>query len=147
VTAHKGSNSVLTWPPRLSRQILRWEAGPGGASLARVEAQLGTAMQTAGLKLYVTMKNACGALASNTRTAQAGPPIPDRAIQRSYGQALAGLYSAASDCQAAISIHATGDETTETRLDSALLSRARAEFALMSSHLYRATAQISSLHR
>src|SRR5262249_56563164 len=80
--AGAGSNglarsSVLRWPPGHPRQILRWEAGPGGTTLAAVRELMGTAMQSAGLKLYAAMRLACSQLASDVNTAQAGPPIPD----------------------------------------------------------------------
>lgn len=146
VAADKVTGSILTWPPRLNRQMRHWKAGPGGATLAKVETQLGTAMQAAGVKLYVQMRVACGALASDTSRAQAGPPIPAHAMQRLYVKALAGTSHAAANCQAAISVHASGDETTEVQLDRALLSRTRLELAAMSRKLYRATAELRSLH-
>jgi hypothetical protein len=67
-------------------------------------------------------------------------------MQRLYVKALAGTSHAAANCQAAISVHASGDETTEVQLDRALLSRTRLELAAMSRKLYRATAELRSLH-
>ena len=140
------AKSVLRWPPGLKHQILRWEAGPGGKTLAAVEEQMGTAMQAAGVKLYAPTRLACAQLASNIATAQSRPPIPDDAMQRLYAKALAGLSRAAADCQAAISIHASG-ETVETHVNGLLLNRSRVEFAAMSEELYRATGEIQSLRR
>jgi hypothetical protein len=144
--AHPVTEDVLTWPAALGRQMTQWAAGPGGATLSRLETELGVAMQTAGLKLYVQMKQACGRLASDTSAARTGPPIPDHVIQGSYAQALAGLSRAASDCRTAISVRPGGDETTETRVNAPLLSRARLELAVTSKQLYRATSRLSSLH-
>jgi hypothetical protein len=140
------AKSVLRWPRRLQRQIKRWEAGPGGKALAAVEDQMGTAMQYAGLKLYAGMRLACAQLASDVSTAQAGPPIPDNAMQRLYAKALAGLARATAGCHAAISIHASGEDVA-THVRGPLLNRLRVEFAAMSKQLYQATGEIGSLHR
>src|SRR5215471_2453819 len=105
VTSDGVAKSALGYPPRLKNQIQRWWEGPGGSALALVEKQLGIAMQAAGIKNYPVMKLTCVSLLSEIRTAQAAPPIPDRAMQRLYAGALAGLSSAAADCQKAISEH------------------------------------------
>lgn len=145
VTRDELAKSVLSWPPRLNHQILRWQAGPGGTALAGIETQMGTAMQAAGIKLYVAMKLACVKLTSGISAAQSGPPIPAHAMERLYARALAGLSHAAADCRAAISVRAVGDETVRTQLNKTLLRRTRLEFAALSKALYRATAAISSL--
>ena len=141
------AEAVLTWPATLGHQMTHWAAGPGGATLGRLESELGVAMQTAGLKLFVQMRQACGTLAADTSAARSGPPIPDHVIEGSYIQALAGLSQAASHCQMAISVRPDGDETTQTRLNEPLLSQARAELAVASKQLYQATSRVSSLHR
>jgi hypothetical protein len=142
------TGSEPRWPPRLRHRILRWKTGPGGVALAAVEKQMGTAMQAAGVRLYPAMRLACVSLASDVRTAQAGPPIPDNALQRLYAAALAGLSSAATDCQTAITtVHTAGDESTGTQVNEGLLTRSRAELAAMSRKLYRATSTIWSVHR
>jgi hypothetical protein len=138
------AKSVLRWPPGHKRQILRWDAGPGGQALAAVGEQMGTAMQSAGLKQYAPMKLACTQLASDISTAQAGPPIPDAAMQRLYAKTLAGLSHAAADCRTSISIHADGEDT-QIHVNKRLLSRSRVEFAAASAKLYRATGEIASL--
>jgi hypothetical protein len=145
VKSHGLAKSVLRWPPGLNHQIRRWEAGPGGNTLAAVEGQMGTAMQTAGLKLYGPMRQACTVLGSDISTAQAGPPIPDQAMQRLYATALGGLSRAAADCRAAISISTDG-ESVKTHVDNVLLNRSRVKFAAMSEKLYQATGEIGSLH-
>jgi hypothetical protein len=86
----------------------------------------------------------CTTLASEVRAAQAGPPIPDAAMQRLYARALAGLSSAAAGCRQAISEDPEGDEELKIHLNHALLDQARLEFAAASKKLYRATAEISS---
>src|SRR5262249_55446647 len=118
------AKSVLRWPSGRTRQILRWDAGPGGKALAAVSEQMGTAMQSAGLKAYAQMKQACEQLASDVGTARAAPPIPDNAMQRLYAKTLDGLSRAAADCHAAISIK-IDDEDTEVHLNQPLLNRSR----------------------
>jgi hypothetical protein len=146
VTSNGIAKSALKWPPQLEQQILRWTAGPGGQALAAVSSHMGSAMQAAGIKLYAPMKLACAELASDVGTAQAGPPIPDAAMQRLYAKALAGLSTAAADCRSAISV-AQGDEATSVHVNEALLSQSRLEFASVSKVLYQATAQLQSVHR
>jgi hypothetical protein len=107
---------------------------------------MGTAMQSAGLKLYAAMRLACVQLASDISTAQAGPPIPDAAMQRLYARALAGLSRAAPDCRAAITMGGDGEDLS-AEVHGSLLTRSRAEFAVASAKLYRATGEIDSLHR
>jgi len=139
------AQSVLRWPPGRTRQVLRWDAGPGGKTLAAVREQMGTAMQSAGLKMYPAMRLACAQLASDVNIAQAGPPIPDNAMQRLYAKTLAQLSRAAVDCRTAISIHGDGEDV-ETHVNGPLLNRSRVEFAAASTKLYRATGEIASLH-
>jgi hypothetical protein len=146
VTSDGVAKSALQWPPQLKHQVLRWKAGPGGKALATVESQMGSAMQTAGLKLYAPMKMTCADLASDIGAAQAGPPIPYPAMQQLYAKALGRLSTAAADCRSAISVRPQGDENTSIHVDQALLSQSRLEFADGSKVLYRATAQIQSVH-
>jgi hypothetical protein len=98
-------------------------------------------MQSAGLKMYVPMHEACATLASDVSTARTGPPVPDGAIQQLYLRALAGLSRAAAHCQAAIRVE-VGDETVDAHVNQALLTRTRLEFAATSERLYRATATL-----
>ena len=107
---------------------------------------MGTAMQSAGLKMYVPMRQACVTLASDVSTARTGPPVPDGAIQQLYLRALAGLSRAAAHCQAAIRVEA-GEETVDAHVNQPLLTRTRLEMAAMSEKLYRSTAALRSLHR
>ena len=137
---------VLTWPPRLNHQVRLWAAGAGGTALANVDTEMGTAMQSAGIKMYGPMRQACATLASDVSTARTGAPVPDGAMQRLYLRALGGLSQAAANCQAAITVKA-GDETVNVHVNQALLTRTRLEFAAMSERLYRATATLKSLTR
>jgi hypothetical protein len=141
------AKTALESPLKLKRQMLAWRAGPGEAALSAVTAQMGYAMQAAAVKLYPSMKLTCVKLASDIRTAQAAPPIPDAAMQRLYIRALAGLSNAAADCHHAISTDASGDETLDIHLNKALFSRARAEFTTASKRIYNATAAIQALDR
>ena len=140
------AKSVLRWPAGRTHQILRWDAGPGGKTLAAVRDQMGIAMQSAGLKMYAPMRVACAQLASDIGTAQAGPPIPDHAMQRMYTKTLAGLSRAAADCHTAISIHEDGEHTA-AHVNGPRLNRSRMEFAAASTKLYQATGEIESLRR
>jgi len=146
VTSKGVAKSALRWPPQLQRQMRRWWAGSGGTALTAVEAQMGNAMQAAGLKSYSLMRLACVSLASGISRAQSGPPIPYDVMQRLYARTLAGLSRAAADCHTAISTHGEGEDT-EIHVNGPLLDQARAEFAAMSKKLYAATAEIQALGR
>jgi hypothetical protein len=141
------AKSALRWPPSLKGQMQRWEAGPGGAALATVEQQLGSAAQSVGIQLYSPARQACVSLVSDVSTALAGPPIPYDPMQRLYASALTGLAHAAAHCRAAISLRADGDESLATGLNHALLHRSQAELAAASKQLYQATARIQALSR
>jgi hypothetical protein len=138
------ARTALRFPKSRTRQVLRWKAGPGGRALAAVTAQMGYALQAFGARLYFPMKLACARLASDIRTAQAVPPIPDAAMQRMYNRALARLSLAAANCRQAISVQ-LGDESTDTHVQNVLLHRSLAELAAGSKTLYTATAEISAL--
>jgi hypothetical protein len=144
VTSDGTAKTALRWPPRLKHKIERWAKGPGGAALAAVTAQLGDSMQAANLKLYVQMRQSCVTLAANVAAARAAPAIPAAAMQRLYARTLTGIGRTAADCRGSITVK-PGDETTETHLNHPLLRRARAEFAVVSARLYRATAEIRTL--
>jgi hypothetical protein len=101
-------------------------------------------MQAAGMKLYANVRIACVRLASNVRSAQTGPPIPDRGTQRLYAMALTGLSRAAANCRAAISAPAGGESAT-THVKASLLKRTRAEFAAVAQKLNIATGGLRSV--
>jgi hypothetical protein len=141
------AKTALRWPSGHDHQMLVWKEGRGGIAWSAVTTQLGNAMQAGGVRLYPELRQACISLASSVATAQAAPPIPDGAMQRSYAKALSGLSGAATDCRSAISIRPEGDEGTKVTLNKTLLNRALAEFAAESKKLYTATAEIGTLHR
>lgn len=145
VTNQGIARTALLWPPGLKHQIAHWKSGPGGAALSAATLQLGSTMQAAGVKLYATMRLACASLASEIETAQSGPPIPYASMQQLYARGLAGLSGAAADCRSAISVRPDGDESTQSYVNKALLSRSLAEFSTGSKEVYRATAEIRAL--
>ncbi len=136
------AKTALRFPKGLTRQVSRWEAGPGGKALASVTAQMGYALQAAGTGLYPVMKQACASLASGIQAAHAGPPIPDAAMQSMYSKALARLSQGAANCQGAISIHVVDGENAETHVQQALFDLSRTELAAGSESLYKATAEV-----
>jgi hypothetical protein len=146
VTSHGLTKAVLRLPSGLKDQAGRWRAGPGGTALLAVTQQLGAAAQSAGLRLYPQMRLACVRLDASIQAARAGPPIPDAAMQKLYGNALTELSGAAADCQQAIS-EKPGDETIAIHKNETLFNRSRSEFAVGAKTLYEATAAIPVLHR
>jgi hypothetical protein len=135
------AKTALRFPKSLTKEVSRWEAGSGGKSLARVTMQMGYALQAAGTGLYPSMKQACASLASEVQVAQAGPPIPDAAMQGLYGRALAMFSQAAANCRSAISV-SLADESTNVHVNKPLLQQSRTELAAGSETLYKATAEV-----
>ena len=141
----KLGSTALPLPKKLQAAVAAWDAGHGGRALAVLSSQFGIVLQAAGVKQYVPMKIACVRLAAASAASAAGPPIPDAAMQRLYAKALADFATGAADCKAAVSVRATGDETTQTRVNTALLHRSLSLVAAGSTDLYRATARIEAL--
>lgn len=148
-TKGDGSNGVaktaLRWQPSEQNHIAAWKKGSGGAALSAVTAELGTATQTAAVRLYPDTRQACMSLGSRVATALAKPPIPDAAMQRMYATSLAELAKAATDCHSAISVRQDGDEDQTIHVNNGQLDRALTELASASKALYTATAQIRAL--
>jgi hypothetical protein len=138
---------ALTLPKSLQRQVISWQSGPGGAHLTAVSSGLGTALQAAGVRQYSPMKHACAQLASSVATANAGPQIPDAAMQQVYAKALAELARGAADCQAAISLKTSGDESVDVHLDTALLQQSISELSVGAKDVFRSTAEIQIITR
>ena len=136
------SAGALPLPANKDALVRKWDAGRGGADLARISADYGAVTQSGGIKQYGPMKAACGQLAAAVATAEAGPTIPDAAMQELYAQALAGLARGAADCRAAISVAPDGDETVRTSENPAILHKSTMELADGARAMYRATAQI-----
>jgi hypothetical protein len=139
------STGAIPLPVAEQPQARTWKAGRGGVGLTAVFSQAGDVSQAAGLREYVEMKQACSKLGASVSQAQAGPPIPDAAMQAKYSKALSELGNAAADCQAGISEQPDGDEyiaTTENQTD---LSVSATDLAAGSTDLYQATGGISVL--
>jgi hypothetical protein len=141
------SGGALSLPSNAKNLVLAWQAGRGGADLATVSRQAGTALQSGGIRQYTMMKNACGQLAGGVSAAQAGPPIPVAAMQTLYTKALAELTKGAADCRAAISTTPDGDETTKTAVNATMLHQSTSELAAGADDIFRATAQIQIASR
>jgi hypothetical protein len=136
---------ALPLPKGLQAPVKAWDAGSGGAELGAVSGQLGNVTQASGLREYVAMEASCVKLAADVRTAQAGPPIPDAAMQTLYATALGTLAKGAEDCRAAISQQPDGDEYIMTTENQPMLHAAAAAFTSASEDLYRATDEIMAL--
>ena len=75
------------------------------------------------------MKYACAQLADGGAAAEAGPQIPDAAMQKLYAKALAELAKGAVNCRTAIPSKPDGDESDETYIDATTLRLATSELA------------------
>lgn len=133
---------ALDLPANMQDRVVSWQSGPGGRDLTAVSSRLGQALQASGIRQYTSMKNACAQLASSVTSAKAGPEIPGSAMQQVYAKALTELANGAADCQKAISVSVTGDETTQAHLDTATLHRASSEISAGATDVFRATAEI-----
>jgi hypothetical protein len=138
---------ALSPPKNLQSQIISWQSGPGGTYLAAVSSGFGDALQAAGVRQYAPMKHACAQLATSVTSAQAGPRIPDAAMQELYAKALADLAKGAADCQAAVSVAANGDEAVNVHLDARLLQLSTSELSAGATDIFRSTAVIEILAR
>lgn len=143
--AEKGG--ALSPPANMQGSVESWQSGSGGHDLTAVSARLGAALQAGGIKQYTSMRFACTQLASSVTAAEAGPQIPDAAMQNLYTKALSDLAKGAADCRTAISIKTTGDETTQANLDTATLHQATAELSAGATDIFRSTAEVEILSR
>jgi hypothetical protein len=143
--AEKGG--ALSVPKTMHSSVVRWQSGAGGRNLTAVSSGLGHALQAGGIKQYVTMRYACTQLGSSVATAAAGPQIPDATMQGLYTKALTELAKGAADCQAAISVKPSGDETNQTNVDTTKLHQSTSELSAGATDIFRATAQIPIIAR
>lgn len=143
--AEKGG--ALSLPKSMQSRVASWQAGLGGKDLAVVSRDFGDALQAAGIRQYTLMKNACIQLAGSVTTAQAGPQIPDAAMQNLYAKALADLAKGAADCRMAITSKPSGDETVETHVNGTLLRMSLSELGAGARNVFRSTAEIEILTR
>lgn len=138
---------ALSPPKNIQGSLTSWQSGAGGRELTAISNWLGQALQATGVKQYSSAKFACSKLAGNVVTAQAGPAIPDTAMQALYAKALTELAKGAAGCRSAISTKPTGDETVDTNVDSAMLHQALSELSAGAGDIFRATAEIQILGR
>ncbi len=138
---------ALSLPANMQGSVASWQSGPGGRDLTAVSSRLGQALQASGIRQYSPMKDACAQLASSVAAAKAGPPIPQAAMQTLYAQALTELAKGATDCQQAISIAPTGDETIQAHVDTARLRQATSEISAGATDVFRSTAEIQIASR
>lgn len=143
--AQKGG--ALSPPTSMQSHVASWQSGAGGRDLTAVSSRLGAALQAGGIKQYTSMRYACTQLASSVTAAEAGPQIPDAAMQNLYAKALSELAKGAADCRTAISIKASGDETTQANVNTAALHQATAELSAGATDIFRSTAEIEILSR
>jgi hypothetical protein len=138
---------ALSLPSGMQRPSVNWEAGQGGKDLAAVSRWFGDALQAGGVRQYSTMRYACAQLTGSAAAAQAGPKIPDSAMQTLYARALAELATGAADCRTAIILKPSGDESVETHVDATLLHLSISELAAGARDIFRATAEIEIASR
>jgi hypothetical protein len=93
------------------------------------------------------MRYACTQLAGSVAIAAGGPQIPDAAMEKAYTKALTELAKGAADCQTAISVKPSGDETSETNVDTTKLHQSTSELSAGATDIFRATAQIQIVAR
>lgn len=140
------NGGAISLPTSMQSQVASWQSGPGGRDLAAVSSKLGAALQAGGIRQYAQMKYACGQLASSVATAEAGPQIPDAAMQKLYTKALTELTKGAADCQTAISVKPQ-DESVETHVDAAMLNLSTSELSAGATDVFRSTAEIEIISR
>lgn len=153
--AHRSSSSdtpeaalaAMRLPHGLAIMLRKWDTGRGGAALAAVSSNLGSATQAAGNKRYVLMRPACASLAAAVTEAKAAPPIPDASMQWMYVKALTTLGSAATICLNGIAEHAYGDDGVETHENPRFLSESVSGFTVGGRQLYSATLKIAVAER
>lgn len=138
---------ALSLPASKQRPAVNWQAGAGGKDLAAVSRWFGDALQAGGIRQYAVMRSACTELAGSAATAEAGPKIPDAALQTLYARALAELAKGAADCRMAIALKPSGDETIDIRVNTTLLKLSVSELATGARDIFRATAEIEIVSR
>lgn len=116
-------------PTALAAELRSWNTGSAGRALSQITTEVGTALQSSGRKSYVTMKSACGNLATSISAAGTLAPIPDATMQGQYSSALTALAKAAADCRSAISTQPAGDEYVRATTNPTVLQLAQSELS------------------
>jgi hypothetical protein len=119
--------------------VKSWNAGRGGAALARVTAYSGNVLMAYGSGLYPQTLQACAELAGAVKQAQALPPIPSSAMQKMYVRSLDAFKNGVAECEAAITQHPEGVEDTVTNVNHTKMNKAIAQFSIGTKDLYIAT--------
>ncbi len=146
-SATRSGSGVLAVPKNLATSVKEWDKGRGGAALQAVSGQVGTALQATGLGQYTTARKACVSLATGVTAAQAGPPIPDLAMQHLYQKALTEIGQGATGCRTAIARHPNGSAYFKVQHDVAKLRQSTLVLSAGANDLYRATGEIKALER
>lgn len=141
------NGGAISLPTGMQGSVTSWQSGQGGKDLVAVSSQLGTALQAAGIRQYTSMKHACTQLVGSVTTAEAGPQIPDAAMQQLYAKALAELAKGAADCRTAVSVKPDGDESDATQVDTTVLHQSISELSVGARDIFRATAEIEIASR
>jgi len=140
------NGGALALPESVRGSVLDWHSGAGGRDLAAVSYMLGHALQGAAFRQYSQMKYACIQLASRVATAEAGPQIPDTAMQKLYARALTELAKGVVDCRAAISVKANGG-SAGAYVDTTRLHLSSSELSMGATDIFRSTAEIEIISR
>lgn len=119
--------------------VKSWNAGKGGAALARVTAYSGNILMAYGSGQYAQTLQACTKLAGAVRQAEVLPPIPSSAMQKMYVRSLDAFKKGIAECEAAITQHPEGVEDTATDVNHAEMTKAIAQFSTGTKDLYIAT--------
>jgi hypothetical protein len=138
-SSSSGSTAPKPLRPHDPAKVNSWNAGSGGAALARVTTQAGTVLMAHGARQYPEMRAACIALASAVKVAAGAPAIPDKAMQGMYERSLNAFETGAARCQAGITQHPEGVEDTVTDVNSAALKSAVTSIGTGMTQLYIAT--------
>jgi hypothetical protein len=125
--------------PSNAAQTKEWNKGSGGTALSAVTRDSGTVLMAHATGQYTQMLQACRALDTAIKDAEALSPIPDAAMQRMYTKSLSAFSTGVADCEAGISQHAEGVEDTVTHVNQADIKQAITEFSVGTTDLYRAT--------
>jgi hypothetical protein len=141
------SGGALSLPTSKQSPAVNWEAGRGGKYLAAVTQWFGDALQSGGIRQYSAMRSACVTLTGSVAAAQAGPQIPDAAMQMLYSKALAELAKGAADCRAAVTSKPNGDESVDTHVNATLIKVSVSELAAGARDIFRSTAEIEIASR
>ena len=137
--AAPASNSAT----RPSARVAAWNAGQGGATLAAIRSNLGTALMADSVEQFAQVRRECRSLALDVKAAGTQPPIPDVATQYLYKKAQASLAAGAARCQTGIK----GKSGGSIHINKKLLNAAMSELSVGSQELSSATAEIEAPSR